>query len=252
MLELKTFRHGIFFIFMLAPQLLIGNTSESWGHILGARTINISGVDLVFWEGALYTEEAAEVIQSFMSLSTFNKAFEGGVVIIAPRNEAEHGVYDALKRMAIDGVVAEGFKSAEGTAKPIGRWSPPFDNRPFVVITEESLRRSNAGLVHELLHHYYWAAPKSVIDDVTKLHAEFLSLSGNNFTWKNDPGHIFVYGCQYFSMGYKEVLKEHISKITEICNRALGTILIDPRGTTENGVSSWIADFVKRNGMQRN
>jgi hypothetical protein len=226
--------------------------ANSWADALGANGKNVGGMELIYWDHPSAVTDAAEVLEWFSQLPLHNRAFGGGKVLIAPAvgDGKDAGVYWVLQKMSAGQQVAQGFKETEGTAKRAAEWYPPFNKKPFVIITHESLARYNAGLVHELLHHYYWALPNEIPSRIQPMHDAFLRVSGDSFTWRGDPGHIFVFGCQYFPLGYGNVIDKYIPGISELCEIVLGKSRLSGRGTTMHEVDAWASYFVNKNGMK--
>ncbi len=112
-----------------------------------------------------------EVVLS--QLPYYKEAFHNGKVIVDPSKDGVHWVISKSAGREAH----PGYKNPEGTAKRKGKWPPPFNTSPFVVINAESLENSNVGLIHELLHHYYWALPHRFISEVEKQHDFFFESS---------------------------------------------------------------------------
>ena len=221
---------------------------DSWANILYAKSQYVEEVELIYWDAEEQSVYAKKVVQWFLNLPKIKQVFKNGKVIIAPQNNENNGVFTILQKMSLT-PVSDGYKGIEGTAKKTKQWSPPFDNKPFVVISYDSITRYNAGLVHELLHHYYWGFTSETISEIEKIRDTFLLKSNEKFIFKDDPGHIFVYSCQYYPMGYGKIIQEHFPKTVDVCASMLGNDKISSRGTTTEGVDLWGANFVERNGM---
>lgn len=222
--------------------------NTGWGDALGANSRNVGDFELVYWDGEANVAFASDVLKWFGQLPFQKQVFENGKVIIAPRDSERNGVYEVLKRMN-RGKVSKGFKGIEGTSKQKGKRKPPFNSAPFIIVSSESIRRYNVGLIHELLHQYYWSMPPSAISEVEAVRDTLIASNGDGFAFKSDPGHVYVWSCQYFPLGYHSIVYEHFSLMADICKSTLGDGQINPRGTSEKGVRLWASSFASRNGM---